>query len=208
MTTIQMTDEPDWDLLARYFLPEDEIVDFQYELEGRQTYRRDQDLEPPPRAMDASSSLSQCLRLLDGLDGVHQTRRPDGVDCTLRPHSSPRQETETLTPMSVSSSSSPHGPVQRVQKRKRSGRHESRPVRVPVVWPDPSTGCVYGGHCALLVRPDPQHRTCLHPPLQPRSPLPERRPPFDWRQPAGDYRPNRFAFASRSRYYPYIRNRN
>ena len=52
-----------------------------------------------------------------------------------------------------------------------AGRRDSRVNGVSVMWPDPITGCVYGGHCALQFLRSSPGPACQHPPIFQGDPL-------------------------------------
>lgn len=52
-----------------------------------------------------------------------------------------------------------------------SGRRDSGNDSVSVMWPDPITGCVYGGHCALQFLRSSPGPACQHPPILKSDPL-------------------------------------
>jgi hypothetical protein len=194
-----MNNEPDWDILARFFLPEEEIVDFQLELYGN-AYRRDQDTEPIARGDDGSDRLGEALRLLDGLDAISETRRSGGVEGQVptRTYSS-RQKTEEAEAITSRRSNYPIRAMSGVQERSDPGRRERGAGCVPIMWPDPNTGCVYGGFCALHVRSDPEYGTCRHPQIQQSRAFSERDSPSNRRQQSSHRRRNNEHFAAGGR---------
>ena len=203
-----MNNEPDWDILARFFLPEEEIVDFQLELYGN-AYRRDQDAEPIARGDDDSNRLGQALGLLDGLDAVSETRGSGGVEGPLPTSSYPsRHKAEETTAIPSSSTGYTLRAVSGVQERSDTGRRERGTGCVPLMWPDPNTGCVYGGFCALHVRSDPEYGTCRHSQIQQSRSFPQRDSPSDWRQQPRNRRRNNDRFAAGGRWREDLRERH
>lgn len=195
----------DWDLLGSYFLPHEETVDFDYELYGRATYRRD--AVDSTREDVSQTSTQRALDLLDGLSSIHKDGGHDWVEEDVRTcdRTNPRQtETTQTEPSRVHIHTT--RPVRRVRVSGCTGRHTKRSVGMHVMWPDPATGCVYGGHCALLIRPDQERQPCVHPQIQPRGPLPRRDIPTHWKLKSIDRRRDQIPYASRARWEKHRRS--
>lgn len=152
----------DWNLLAEYF-PPDDLDGFYGELYGS-NYRRD--ITKTSRSVH--DSLDECLRILDGCDEVSENGRSAGMEGEIlssvpstTTNSNEKIETKSSISSCVSSSS-----MRGMQIRQRDRRCDGREDCVSCVWPDPATGCVLGGHCALLVRSNNELGPCMHPPVQ------------------------------------------
>lgn len=194
-----MTFDVDWELLASYFLPDQEFVDFEYELYGRQTFRRDRGVDETTRSPVREDGLDAVIGLLDELCELSEDRGPSGLEGKVRCSSSTTtsQETETVTSdSSVYSSPS----LCDVQVRGGDRRCDSGSSGMHVVWPDPVTGCVYGGSCALLVGHDKEQHSCVHTPVQSCGPLSQRCTPTTSRQFTDDTGRSYMPFASRNRW--------
>lgn len=170
---VRMFKTVDWDLLGRYFGGdhEEEIVDFEYELYGRQTFRRDSGYFASEVLPDTAAR--RALGLLDELYDLSQEQGPGGMEEGVRQTRSP-ENSETVTTKSADCSVSSDGSVCGLQVRGSDRRCSSRPDSVPIVWPDPKSGCVHGGSCALFDGRSQKPFPCEHPPLQPIVPLPQR----------------------------------
>lgn len=194
-----------WGLLQAYFGQEQE-VDFEHELYG-QTYRRD--IGETHNDPQSESVVDRALRLLAELVPVREGQRrgwlEDPVPTTTTSSTTTCKTTETK---SCTGSVPPTAAVQGMQVRECDRRCTERSDRVHCVWPDPATGCVYGGYCALLSGDDERNSPCKHPPLQSSGVFHVRRAFAPRREytPAGRRRP--FPYASRSRWEtPYRRGR-
>lgn len=190
-------DQINWDLLANHFLQEP--VDFEYELYGRGNYNRQSGVASREEMQDTATSRIDGL--LAELDAISEDRGSDGLEDGVptrgRGDCAASEETTTVA---VSDGLRPavsmHGMSFRGCDRRRERRHD----RVHSVWPDPVTGCVYGGQCALLVRDDERPHACHHPPVQSNRTFHERRPFLARRLPSGPGKRNVVPFASRNRW--------
>ncbi len=200
-----MIDDTDWLLLQDYFCPD--IIDFDLELYGKCDYRRDAAYAPRNHVQE-DGGVGESLALLDGCDDLFEdtgsswlaTAFPAGP--TFCPTS--KQEEEDVTQHSTDYSSPP---VHRMSEGFRDRGCDVRPVRVRVMWPDPVSGCVYGGACALLDGRFEKPSTCVHPPLQQDQLLLDRPPINPRRNFSSHTRRNSVPFASRYRWGRHRRKR-
>jgi len=172
----------DWGLLSNYFLP-DEEVDFEYELYGRQTFRRDADDAAPDEVQH--TAIHRVDRLLDELSSISEDRRFDGVEGKIPTTNGPTRTTteeDQAQTMPQHTSRDTATTMHCMQIRRRHRRRETRSVCVHNVWPDPATGCVYGGHCALFLRQDKERTACVHSSIQPSHTLHKHNPVSHGRQ--------------------------
>jgi len=196
----------DWEILTDYFLPshtpehQEEWVDIEYELYGRQNYRRDA-RTTTHEEVRTDASLREALRLLDGLSSLSEDTGPRGVETAIStsPNNTNKNNTkeQTLTKPKVPYPLRCLSPVQ-VGDGDRGCTE--RPNSVCAVWPDPVTGCVYGGSCALLVGSDLEQYPCQHPPLQQSRVYVDRTPLASRRKFSLHHRRYVVPFASRSRW--------
>lgn len=152
-------EEIDWCLLAAYIVPD--YVDIDVELSGGD-YRRDIDEATQREAQEDGG----CGGVSVECDGVSENWGPGWLEEDVRD-----QGTGAETPCEETSSESDDSSVftdedlQRLSSGRSDRRCSPRPVRVYSVWPDPATGCVYGGYCALQYGPIEEWESCAHPPL-------------------------------------------
>jgi hypothetical protein len=191
-----------WDEIAAALPAEEqEFVDFEYELYGRKTYRRD--AEYFDDSAWGEPDVDGALRLLAELDGICEDRGHRGMEKGHAPPTATttctpsRQTTETI---SRAGSHSTIAPLSQLQLGRSDRRCTPRPDRVHCVWPDPASGCVYGGSCALLPLNAKPSNACVHPLLQPSGVLPYNRSLAPRREYTRNNRRRPFPFASRSRW--------
>lgn len=138
----------------------DNYVDFDSEL-APGDYRRD--YIPTSRDDVARTRTRETDGLPDGLDGISKDGRFGGMEIEIPTKSDYyQQETET------SSIPSPCDTTTELFTVRQSGRYRrctTGTVRVCQLWPDPATGCVYGGACALFDGEAYEHSACTHPPV-------------------------------------------
>jgi len=77
----------------------------------------------------------------------------------------------TLCPDDGASGALHSASLQGVPLDGRDGGCQGRDYCVSNLWPDPVTGCVHGGHCALRFLSDHAGPACQHPPIFPSPPL-------------------------------------
>lgn len=194
-----------WEEIAFHLPTEDEFVDFEYELYGRATYRRDADCDARPH-VQGDGGIGEALRLLDGCGGVPKDGRQDGLDGKIPTYAysdypSPQTQAD-ITQHSDSHSTSTVSPMQVGQSDR--GR-EGGDVCMRSMWPDPVTGCVYGGACALLVGCAEKSSACVHSPLQQDRLFRDRCKVTTRRQFSRDHAGGVVPFASRSRWRTHYR---
>ena len=200
-----MSDDTDWLLLRDYFCPE--IVDFDLELYGKCDYRRDAQ-QATRKQVQGDGGIGDALRLLDGCNDLPEdtgsswlaTAFPAGPTCG-------NQNKETAQDVAKHSAHDTTPCVYGMQAGFRDRGCDVRPVRMRVVWPDPVSGCVYGGTCALLDGRIEKQITCLHPQIQ-QDKLFLDRPPINPRRDFSSHtRRYSVPFASRCRWQRHIRKR-
>lgn len=157
--------EDDWEPFD--YEPQYDAVDFDYELFGTTT-RCEMYLDEDRGGSDQLSA---------GLCSVSGRPGQDWLDRNIRTTSSDgraRTTQEETTQMRTDDSdfgtlhpTSLHG----MQVDGGDGRHTTGVDSVSILWPDPITGCVHGGHCALRFLSDDPGEPCQHPPILPSQPL-------------------------------------
>lgn len=157
----KMSYEVDWNLLADFF--DTDLVDFEYELYGRQNYRRDAHI-PTQCEMQGDGGIGEALGLLDGCPGVSENGGLDWLERNVRTSTTSCDQEPSY--FSKPRESDSDASVSGMQIGHGDRGYSKRPSRVPVVWPDPVSGCVYGGTCALFDARTQEQYTCVHPPLQ------------------------------------------
>ena len=195
---IQMEDI-DWDLLARHFFTKD-VVDIEYELYGRNTFNRD-GFTVTREEVQRPSRIDGAIDLLDQLCTIPEDRRRGGMEEHVRSKKRRRAPpSETSPSISIGCPRDQDGCMQGVWIRPGDRRRETGAVGVHSMWPDPATGCVYGGSCALLVRQAYEHCPCTHPPVQSNCTLPIRDSTIDWNLSSVFNRRRKVVYASRARW--------
>lgn len=156
-----------WGLLAQYIIPDDSI-DFDDELGGRPNCNRQTGFST--QRVVCGSGGGEALRLLAELNALPENERPSRMDGEVpASYCNITYKKEKITSNSSGRPSDSIASLRRVSVRGGDRRCNGRAVRVHTVWPDPATGCVYGGTCALQFRSPDEHSTCTHPPVQPGS---------------------------------------
>jgi len=138
------------------------LLDIDAELNGG-TYCRDLG----QCALDVYGEVGskQANGLHDGRVGVYQDQRSDWVETEVLPCLSTKEETKTSTPVSECGSRDSSPTMQRMQEHSGDRRCEGGTGSVHRVWPDPMSGCVYGGLCALFFRQTKDDKPCVHSPV-------------------------------------------
>ena len=193
----------DWDLLALYIPPADTTLDIDEELNS--SIIRNRDVGYSTSRNEPTSDGGEALRLLAELNGLSENERPsrmeEGIPAEITTDTR-RRTKATETTQEKSSSSGDH-PVAAMQWMRIGGcyrRCPPRPVRVHTLWPDPATGCVYGGGCALQLRSSNEYGSCSHPPVQSDRAFQNSDSLDAGRLPPNDRRRDPVAFASRARW--------
>lgn len=106
------------------------------------------------------------------------------------------KETKTSQPQPSASTISHGGDVQRLPIGSSVDGLERGSSRVSCMWPDPATGCVYGGHCLMRFFDGQRLHTCAHPPLQSTRAFSDKDANDDRRQQASTLAGRRNKFAS------------
>ena len=200
-----MIDDTDWLLLQDYFCPD--IIDFDLELYGKCDYRRDAAYAPRNHVQE-DGGVGESLALLDGCDDLFEDTGSSWL-ATAFPAgpigSCPKsQEIEDVTKYSADYSAPP---VQGMQEGLCDRGRCLRSVCVCVVWPDPVSGCGYGGTCALLDGRFEKQITCIHPQIQQDQLLLDRPPLNPRRNFSSHTRRDSVPFASRYRWQRHRRKR-